>query len=287
MLLSIIIPAHNAEATLAEQLDALITQCRSVDCEIVVVDNCSTDSTSALVARYAEHHTNLRLVPAHERASAPYARNAGIAAARGHALAFCDSDDVVGPSWVPTMARALADHALVTGPLEVHSLNPPSLVFSRGSAIENSKGPPSFFHRFPFAHGCNLGVQRAIVDEVGGFDERFPQGQDIELCFRLWLAGTKVHFELDALVHYRFRVTRRARFRQAKLYGSVRPALFLEMKRAGVAVPSRLAGWRRWVWLARELPSLRDAARRANWCWVLATRLGQLKGCVRHRTLYL
>lgn len=287
MQLSIIIPAHNAEATLSAQLDALVAQRSESDCEILVVDNCSTDSTAALATAYADRFDELRLLSAHERTGAPYARNVGIAAARGRALAFCDSDDVVGPRWVSTMTRALKDHAYVTGPLDLHRLNASDLVFSRGSSIESTMTPPRFCRLFPFGHGCNLGVQADLVEHVGGFDERFPCGEDVELGFRVWRKGIPVHFEPDALVHYRIRASHRARFHQAKLYGRARPPLLREMARAGVDVPSRLAGLRRWGWLVRELPGLGNSARRARWSWVLATQLGQVEGSVRHRTVYL
>ena len=51
--LSVVIPAHNVVATLGDQLDALAAESWDGEWEIVVVDNCSTDGTAALVRDHA------------------------------------------------------------------------------------------------------------------------------------------------------------------------------------------------------------------------------------------
>ena len=51
--LSVVIPAHNVAETLGAQLDALAAESWDGEWEIVVVDNCSTDGTAALVRDHA------------------------------------------------------------------------------------------------------------------------------------------------------------------------------------------------------------------------------------------
>ncbi|TIP78488.1 MAG: glycosyltransferase, partial [Mesorhizobium sp.] len=53
-LVSIVVPAHNAEVTLARALDCLLDQ-EMVDWEAIVIDDGSTDATAAIVAGYVEH----------------------------------------------------------------------------------------------------------------------------------------------------------------------------------------------------------------------------------------
>jgi GT2 family glycosyltransferase len=71
---SVIISAHNAAATLGEQLDALMEQKWSGTWEIVIADNGSTDDTALLVNDFAERDSRVRLVEASGGVGAGYAR---------------------------------------------------------------------------------------------------------------------------------------------------------------------------------------------------------------------
>ncbi|HEX5615375.1 MAG TPA: glycosyltransferase [Acidimicrobiia bacterium] len=278
--LTVVVPAHDAAATIAEQLDALAEQEWSGSFEVVVVDNRSSDATAGVVAEYAARDPRFRLVSAPERNSIGYARNTGIAAARGRSIAMCDSDDVVGPGWVAAIGDALASHAFVTGPLDVHRLNPPEVVETRGLAIEH--GPGSFLDAFPFAHSCNLAFHRALVDTHGGFDESLVNGSDVELSHRFWRNGVELTYVPDAVVAYRYRATTRGLYRQARNYARVKPVLVARFRSEGTALPSPFS-WRRWVWLARNVLLVRTAAGRARWVWVLGGCVGEVQGMWRVR----
>ncbi len=121
---SVIIPAYNAADTIGAQLDALKAQCYNGAWEVIVVDNGSTDGTPSGVQRYQREMPNLRLLSATEKKTAGYARNTGAKAAKGDGFLFCDADDMVAPSWLSVLAKALDWHDLVVGLVEVQRLNP-------------------------------------------------------------------------------------------------------------------------------------------------------------------
>ena len=105
--LSVVIPAHDAAATLPAQLDALLAQQWTEPWEIVVVDNRSTDDTGA--RRRRATRTAIRASGssrADARAGVAYCRNVGVGAARADAIAMCDADDVVAPGWVARHGHA-------------------------------------------------------------------------------------------------------------------------------------------------------------------------------------
>ena len=271
--LSVVIPARNEAATISEQLGALSEQVWDRSWEVVVVDNGSTDTTVAIV-------------DASRRAGLNYARNAGIEASLGRSFVLCDADDVVAPGWVAAMGRALEHRSLVTGPLELDRLNPKWLADSRGRGDE--RGLPSFHGIFPTVHGNNMGMQRAVWSELGRFDEDVLIGSDdVELSMRAWLAGVEATFVPDAVVHYRYRPEPSALWRQGRNYGRSRPLVMRRLRERGVECPSRLAGWRSWLWLIAHVPDLRSAAGRAAWVWVAGNRVGQLEGSIRYRTIFL
>ena len=74
-----IVPAYNAAATLAEQLEALATQQFDGDWELVIVDNGSTDGTADLARLYRHHFKAFTLVDGGSRRGHSAPRNAGVA----------------------------------------------------------------------------------------------------------------------------------------------------------------------------------------------------------------
>ncbi|MGZ6898226.1 MAG: glycosyltransferase [Acidimicrobiia bacterium] len=283
--LSVVVAAHDAAATLPEQLDALTAQSWNGTWEIVVVDNASTDDTAVVVRAAIERSPRVRLVPALDGSGPAYARNVGARSARGRALAFCDADDVVAPGWVAAVGDALAAHEFVCGPVEFAQLNPAWLAAVRGST--GTAGAARFEDRFPFASSCNLGVRRDRFLGLGGFDESLHVGEDIDLSMRLERLGVVLEYVPAALVHYRLRPTLRATFDQAVAYGASRPVIAERWRgRSGEQLP-RWRGARNWGWLLRHVGDLRHPDGRAHWVWVAGQRVGALDGSRRVRRLYL
>lgn len=273
--LSVVIPARDAAATIDSQLEALLAEVWDRPWEIVVVDNGSRDATTAIVGRYIDRDPRVRLIDASDRPGVSHSRNVGIAAARAVSVAMCDADDVVADGWVRAMGGALRDHEFVTGPLDLDRLNPAWVTETRGRAIES--GPGDFCGVFPFAHSCNLGFRKAVVERCGGFDERLDTGEDIELSFRLWQAGLSLTYVPEAVVHYRYRTTMRELWNQSRGHARVAPVLERRVRDAGITLPGAGEG-RRWLWLVRHVGLLTSRAGRARWVSVAGGRVGRIQG---------
>ncbi len=250
--LTVVIPVRNGAATIRAQLDAVLAQEWSGGWEVLVVDNGSTDGTPAIVDEIARREPRLRLehVPGVDGAGA--VRNAGVASARGAAIALCDADDVVGPRWVAAMGDALRDHDAVTGPLEVATLNPPWLVRTRGTP--SATEAPTFHGCFPVMAAGNFGMKTSVWDRLGGFDEQVLANEDTDLSLRAWQQHVDVCFAPEAVVHYRYRDEASVLFRQGLRYGTYRVLVAHRARRAGVPNVPRWAGWRSWVTLVLWLP---------------------------------
>lgn len=273
--LSIIIPTYNAASTLRAQLEALAASI-DADTEVIVVDNRSTDGSRSIAAEFAAAHPQFRVVDASDRQGEPHARNVGARAARTDALAFCDADDVVSPGWAAAMRDALQHHQFVTGPADVDRLNAAWLSDVRGRRMFGEI--PRTVDGVPFAHGCNFAVRREAFEAVGGFDEAWPMGCDIEFSIRLHRHGVQLAWVPEALVHYRHRTHWRARWRQAVAFGRATDRLRrLTGRRANVVVRC----WRqrrRVAWLLVRIPRLHRRAFRARWLFTLALVVGEIRG---------
>lgn len=106
MTVSVVIPAHNAAATIADTLASVQAQSHA-DLEVVVVDDGSNDATAAIVSAHAGADPRVRLIRQRQGGVAA-ARNTGIAAARGDAIAFLDADDLWRPETVAALLSALS-----------------------------------------------------------------------------------------------------------------------------------------------------------------------------------
>jgi glycosyltransferase involved in cell wall biosynthesis len=283
--LSVIIAAKNAVGSLAAQLDALLVQEWGGGWEIVVADNGSTDGTRNLVEVYEHRDERVRLVDASRVPGAGFARNAAIQAAKGRSLAFCDADDLVMPGWVAAMGEALRRSDAVGGRNLFDQLNPPWLRHAFYS--EPPDRLETFAGIFPFAATCNLGVRRTVIDHVGGFDEQFLTGQDLELCLRIWANGHHLAYEPHAVVQYRYRPDMRALFERSRDYGLVGPVIARRLAELGQPTPPRWSGLKSYIWLARKLPTLRRPDGKARWLVVAGGKIGRLRGSLRERWIYL
>ncbi len=108
-----VVPAYNAEATIAQTLRTVQDQTLT-DWELVVCDDGSTDRTSSILAELARTEPRLRVVT-QPNAGAGQARNAAIAAARGRLIKFLDADDRLEPACLETLAPLAQAHGAACG----------------------------------------------------------------------------------------------------------------------------------------------------------------------------
>jgi glycosyltransferase involved in cell wall biosynthesis len=282
-LVSVLVPMLNAEAWVADQMEALALQTYSGPWELVVLDNGSTDGSRDVVERYRKRMPHLRIEHAPRRGVCAV-RNYGVSVARGDLIALCDADDVVTPQWLRSLVAAAAQHALVGGDLEVRRLNAPHVHAWRGDLARGALMTQLGW--LPFAPGGNCAVWRDVVESLGGWDERFRAGSDdVEFSWRAQLAGYSVGFAPGAVLHYRFRANLRGLARQFYCYG--RTQAQLNRAFAGQGLPSPrpldlLRVWKRLLWRWREL--LQPTARRGVLVRDVALHTGRLAGSARFRT---
>jgi glycosyltransferase involved in cell wall biosynthesis len=281
---SVVIPARNASATIAEQLDALTIQTTELGWEVIVVDNGSTDDTSAIARSYADR-LDICVVACPEP-GANAARNAGGSSARGSLLLYCDADDRVHPGWISAMVGALRHHDAAGGAIDNDSLN------------DGLKGGPSYRYParlnraagfLPAALGANLGVRKSVWSALRGFDPTYGYGStDTEFCWRLQLAGHTLGYAADAVVAYRHRATLKSIAVKGYRTGRSRAHLFADFRAGGMPRSRLTRTMTHWARLTLSVPVLPFSRRfRRQWVGDAASAAGRIVGSVVFRVRYL
>ncbi len=187
---SVVVPAYNAERTIGRALESARAQTYEGICEIIMVDDGSTDATAEIVQRDFPDVTLLR----QENQGSAVARNRGVAAARGDYIAFLDSDDEWLPEKTEAQMECLAEHEGL-----VMTLADAITVVGNRHKLEKGTGrgplvqPLNFREVFPFFRfhqGCSGWImERGVFERSGGFRAEMRRTQDTELLWRLLIEG--------------------------------------------------------------------------------------------------
>ncbi|MGV9266903.1 glycosyltransferase family 2 protein [Kitasatospora sp. NPDC003701] len=285
-LVSVVIPARNAETTLPAQLEALCAQTYPDPWEVIVVENGSSDGTRALLRRWEGRMPRLR-VTVTDAPGVNHARNLGCRRAGGEFVLLCDADDVAAPGWVTGLVDALRTDPAVGGALERRLLNGTVALAARPP--KKSAALLDTFGFLPYPAGANCGFHKELWHQLGGFDESYQGGgDDTEFFWRAQLAGYRLAFAPHAVMHYRHRGDTRTIARQSYGYGRSHPRLYRDFAAHGMppARPGDAArAW--WALLLHSPDLLGPTDRRAALLAQLALRTGRVVGSARHRRCYL
>lgn len=284
--MSVVVPVHGRAPFVAHQLAALALQTYGGWWEVVVADNGCEPSALAAIEEWRGRVPRLRVVPARSQRGITHARNQGAEGAEGELLLFCDADDVVAANWVEAHARAAAGADLIGGHLDVDVLNPAKVRGWRESYTADGLPVPMAF--LPHVIGANFGVWRDTYRSVGGCDERFlVAGDDVDLSWRVQLAGGTIGFAPDAVVYYRFRPGLGALHRQLVGYGMAAALLYRKFGADGAERPALLDSAKYWARLLQRGPGqMVTADGRGRWVHDLAYQWGRLRGAVAYRVLF-
>lgn len=106
-LVSVIIPAYNAEQSLERAVRSVLSSDYQ-NLEVLVVDDGSTDETPAIAERLAGEDGRIRVLP-EKNGGVSRARNLGLSRAAGEYITFVDADDAVSPRMIGELVRAMEE----------------------------------------------------------------------------------------------------------------------------------------------------------------------------------
>jgi GT2 family glycosyltransferase len=215
---SIVIPVHNRAAITRQCLESIFADRPGVPFEIVVVDDCSTDSTPELLADYGKE---IRVVRRDASGGFAPACNDGAAKAKGTYLVFLNNDTVPQPGWLDELVH-YAEQRSEAGVVGSKLLYPDGTIQHAGVIISQEGYPRHLYAGFPGDHpavnksrpfvavtfACAL-VRRNLFRKVGGLETAFRNSfEDVDFCFRLAELGHESHYCHKSVVYHLESVSR-------------------------------------------------------------------------------
>ncbi len=221
---SVVVPTHDRVDRLALCLRSLLAL-HYPHYEIIVVDNApSTNATADLVKQMSVHEPKVRYIR-EDRPGPSWARNCGMAVAKGKILAFVDDDVIVDPYWLVEVVRAfgVSDKvACVTSlvlPLELETLAQICFEeyggYSKGFTQQifdlTESRPKERLYPYTagkFGSGASMAFAAEFLQRVGGFDPALGgsgparSGEDIALFFQVIVRGHQLVYTPTSLVYH-------------------------------------------------------------------------------------
>lgn len=186
--------------------------------EVVIVDA----SDGRLDHIRLHHEASVRWVqfeqPPGVRVSIPHQRNAGIRAAYGEIIVFTDAGCRPEPGWLARLVAPLGQEEHITVGLTLSTPGSTGL-YDRAArqALES--------RYLTECSTINVAFRREAFDAIGGFDERFAYGSDVDFAWRLADAGYRIRSVPNAVVRHDWGGWRR-QLRRSYVYGKARMRLY-------------------------------------------------------------
>ena len=222
MKVSVAIPAYNAQKTIGQAAAQSLAQARgSLEVEVIVVDDGSTDNTADVAAS-----AGAKVIRQHNSGPAS-ARNTGWKSAKGSLICFTDADCIPSPDWMVNLLEGFTDMTVgaVAGSYDIANDNSWLARCVHQEIIERHSRMGSSIRAFG---SYNVAIPRYVLEATGGFDPsyRTASGEDNDLSYRIIQKGWRIAFRPQAKVahHHPERLWRylkeqyRHGFWRAKLY---------------------------------------------------------------------
>ena len=223
MLASVVV-AVKGDRRIYRLVDSLLAQSLPTSkFEIIVVENGSAQFAD-VTSRRPGQVKYIQLAEGNMAA----ARNAGLNSACGRYLLLTDANCVVKSDWIERMTACLAKshYGAVGG--AIAKLDPVTWTQRYSITVVDGQAQLSYLPALPLPYvaGANAGYVTAALREVGGFDDRLRSGNDVDICYRLGLAGYQVGLVPRAVVWHEDRSSVSAHFHRFQRYAVHQVLLF-------------------------------------------------------------
>ena len=203
-LISVVIPAYNAEQFLDETLESVLSQTYE-NWECIIVNDGSTDNTESVAKKWCEKDSRFRLT-IKENGGLSSARNWGIKESKAEYIAFLDADDILTPDSLEVRINVLIEQNvdLVATKLQhfTDKLPKVSKNNARQDVLYYAKEGLTQLMAFNKVTPSTVLCKKSVMDEVGGFTWH-KKAEDLHCWLKVLFAGYKIYRIDETLLLYR------------------------------------------------------------------------------------
>ena len=198
-LVSVIMAAYNAEKTIEQAIHSVLQQTYQ-NYELLVVNDCSSDGTAAILEQFAKQDARVRLITNDQNRGVSYTRRHGLQEAKGAWIAILDSDD----AWAPEKLEKQ---------IKLQKEKNADLLFT-GSAFMNADGQPiDWYLHAPKEVGYRQLLKQNVLSNSSAlvrkelYEKYYAMGHGMHEDFAIWLSilkeGKKAYGVDEPLLIYR------------------------------------------------------------------------------------
>ena len=202
-LISVVIPAYNAEQFLDETLESVLSQTYE-NWECIIVNDGSTDSTESIAKKWCEKDSRFRLTNK-ENGGLSSARNWGIKESKAEYIAFLDADDLYLPEYLEFCLKTLIEQDLdLVAPKMMDFKNRPNKI----SKNDNNEGYLFYgkqgIRDFLYINQITVAIlcKKSVLEAVGGFSWH-DRAEDLHCWLKILFAGYKIYRVRKYMAYHR------------------------------------------------------------------------------------
>ena len=202
-IISIIVPAYNAERYLRRCLDSVIAQTYD-DLEIILVNDGSSDGTAALAKNYASRDSRIRLIDK-PNGGVSSARNTGLECVSSEAFLYVDSDDWVEPNMVERLAKLMDESIDIVFCGNDAALCPGEIKPQEVIQLEEWDGPRQRLEFMRHERMTGMLWNKLMRTELANgirFNEATGYGEDAEFLWQILKRSNKMIVTNEVLYHH-------------------------------------------------------------------------------------
>ena len=182
---SVIMSVYNGERYLSEAIESILQQ-SFVDWELVIINDCSTDGSLAIIQKYLLRDQRVKLINNEQNLGLTKSLNIGIKDSTGKYIARLDADDSCSPDRLQKQYDFMEAHpeVAICGSCGNYLDESGEIIGKKILPTEYREIKKKLLFNNQFIHS-SLFICRAVIDKEGGYDESFRTSQDYEFILRI------------------------------------------------------------------------------------------------------
>lgn len=194
---SVVLPTYNGSKYIQESIESILCQTWK-DFELIIVNDCSTDSTLEIIKEFAKKDSRIKIISNETNQKLPKSLNIGFKTACGDFFTWTSDDNRMKPKALEIMCEKL-EHNPELGLVYCDM----DRIDAEGNLIEEVKWPESHeLYKGDCVGACFM-YRASVTKKIGGYDENMFLAEDYEYWLRIWKESSIAHIPVNA---YQYRV---------------------------------------------------------------------------------